>query len=202
MTSATPHPVIVGVDPSEQIDPDVVLRDGEVVHVREVQASDEDGVLALLDHLSPESSRRRFFTGAANLTAAAHWATESNPDRVGLVAMSASGEVVGHGVFVRMRGHCAEMAFEVAEDHRRRGLAGALLDRLAQAARDLGITVMLAEVLPENADMLAVFREHFITSEKRQDGVIHVTFAVTQSSERKVQRERLPENDRQGGTGG
>jgi len=61
---------------------------------------------------------------------------------MGLVAVSESGEVVGHG----------------------------------------GVTVMLAEVLPENADMLAGFREHFITSEKRQDGAIHVTFAITETA--------------------
>ena len=163
------------MSPFEQ---DVVLHDGEVVRVRPVQAGDEKAVWTFLDHLSLESRRRRFFTAAPDLSRAAHWATEAKPDRAGLVAVEASGEIVGHGVFVRARGQSAEVAFEVAEDHRRRGLAGALLDRLARNARDLGITVLHAYVLPENADMLGVFRAHFPTREKMREGVIHVTFPI------------------------
>jgi L-amino acid N-acyltransferase YncA len=157
---------------------DVVLHDGEVVRIRPVQAADEKAVWTLLDHLSIESRRRRFFTAAPDLSRAAHWATEANPDRAGLVAETTSGEIVGHGVVVRARGESAEVAFEVAEDHRRRGLAGALLDRLARAARELGITVLQAYVLPENADMLSVFRDHFPTQEKTRDGVICVTIPI------------------------
>ncbi len=161
---------------------DVVLHDGEVVRVRPVQATDEKAVWTLLDHLSLESRRRRFFTAAPDLSRAAHWATEANPDRAGLVAETASGEIVGHGVVIRARGESAEVAFEVAEDHRRRGLAGSLLDRLARAARDLGITVLQAYVLPENADMLGVFRDHFPTQEQTQDGVVCVTIAIARPS--------------------
>ena len=73
----------------------------------------------------------------------------------------------------------AEALPGILSSPQRRGLAGALLDRLVQSARDLDITAMQADVLPENADMLAVFREQFLTSEKRQDGVIYVTFAIT-----------------------
>ncbi|MDQ5835079.1 MAG: GNAT family N-acetyltransferase [Actinomycetota bacterium] len=158
------------------------MHDGEVVRVRPVEARDEKAVWTFLDHLSLESRCRRFFTAAPDLSRAAHWATEANPDRAGLVAETAFGEIVGHGVFVRARGQSAEVAFEVAEDHRRRGLAGAPLDRLAGAARDLGISVLQAYVLPENADMLSVFRDHFPTQEQTRDGVICVTIPIAEPS--------------------
>lgn len=165
------------------VSPEVVLRDGEHVRVRSVQADDEQALRIFFAGLSVESLRRRFFTAGADLSAAARWAAEVDPDRSGLVALSASGAVVAHGVFVRFGESNAEVAFEVAEDHRRRGLAGALLDRLARAGREAGVTVMEADVLPDNADMLGVFR-HFATHERARDGVVHVAFPTADGAAR------------------
>jgi GNAT superfamily N-acetyltransferase len=50
------------------------------------------------------------------------------------------------------------VAFEVAAPWRRHGIAGALLERLLDAAGERGLREIYADVLPQNADMLAVLR--------------------------------------------
>ncbi len=44
----------------------------------------------------------------------------------------------------------AEVAFVVEDAHQGRGIGSVLLEHLAEAARDAGITRFVAEVLPEN----------------------------------------------------
>ncbi len=53
------------------------------------------------------------------------------------------------------------MAVAVADELHHLGLATLLVIRLAQFAEDRQITRFFAEVLPENRDMLAVFRDGF-----------------------------------------
>ena len=51
------------------------------------------------------------------------------------------------------------MAFLVEDAHQGRGLAQLLLEHLAQAGRERGITKFVAEVLPDNARMIQTFRD-------------------------------------------
>ena len=70
--------------------------------------------------------------------------------------------MVGHAIYVRLPdSERAEVAVEVADDLHHLGLATLLMIRLAQFAEDRQITRFFAEVLPENRDMLAVFRDGF-----------------------------------------
>jgi hypothetical protein len=57
-------------------------------------------------------------------------------------------------------------------------IAGRLLAALQAAARDRGLRTLVAEVLPENAQMLAVLREHGPCRERLRDGVVHVEVPV------------------------
>jgi len=52
----------------------------------------------------------------------------------------------------------AEVALEIADAVQGKGLGTALLCRLADAANELGIQVLDAEVLAENRRMIQVFR--------------------------------------------
>ena len=74
------------------IDPtpvDVALRDGSTVRVRPVVETDQDGLRALLDRLSPESRWLRFFSAGANLDAMARWAASRAGGRgYGVVAVA------------------------------------------------------------------------------------------------------------------
>jgi RimJ/RimL family protein N-acetyltransferase len=142
---------------------EVVLRDGSTVHVRPAKPSDAPAVTLLLRGLSDRSRRLRFFSAFPNLATAARWATEVEDDRrYGLVAtVDGHGQIVGHAGFEREsdRPDRAEVALEIADAMQGKGLGTALLRQLAEAANELGIRLLDAEVLPENRQMIRVFRD-------------------------------------------
>jgi GNAT superfamily N-acetyltransferase len=154
------------------------LRDGLQVSFRSVFADDESAILGFLTGLSAESRRRRFFTGAIDLRA------ETRPeiagevgDHHGLLARAAGLGVVGHGIYVRTPGSArAEVAVEVVDDLHHLGVPTQLVIRLARHAEDRGIALFFAEVLPENRDMLAVFRDAFTTVSVTGADAIEVEF--------------------------
>jgi L-amino acid N-acyltransferase YncA len=153
------------------------LRDGRVVVVRPVQASDEPAILEFLESRSISTRRLRFFTTARDLRAAAHWAPRANGrDQLGLVALNAESHVVGHAAYARMYGPRAEVAVEVADDMHHVGLGTRLVTSMAQVAEQHGIAHFVAEVLPENGEMLAVFRDGFAPIQHRESGVIEIEF--------------------------
>ena len=142
---------------------DVVLRDGSTVHVRPARLTDAPEIERLLKGLSDRSRWLRFFSGYPNLGKAVQWATEVDYERrYGLVAISgADGRVVGHAGFERQPDHPdrAEVALEIADAMQGKGLGTILLGQLAEAANQLGIQVLDAEVLAENHQMVKVFRD-------------------------------------------
>jgi RimJ/RimL family protein N-acetyltransferase len=141
---------------------DVVLRDGSTVHVCPAKPADAPAVRLLLKGLSDRSRWLRFFSAFPNLAKAARWATEVDDGRrYGLVATTGrDGRMVGHAGLERGsdRPERAEVALEIADAMQGKGLGTALLCRLAEAAYELGIQVLDAEVLPENRQMIQVFR--------------------------------------------
>jgi GNAT superfamily N-acetyltransferase len=139
------------------------LRDGLTVSVRTVTRADEALIFAFLSGLSLNSRRLRFFTGAADLRAEAHrGAAGDDLDHHGIVATASGRGVVGHAIYVRLPdSERAEVAVAVADDLHHLGLATLLVIRLAQFAEERQLTSFFAEVLPDNRDMLAVFRDGF-----------------------------------------
>lgn len=153
------------------------LRDGSEILVRHVGAGDERPLLAFMQRLSPESRRLRFFSPAYDLESAARWAASADGiDHFGLVAFSSEDQIVGHAACVRMYGPRAEVAVEVDETWRHRGLATALIARLAREAEHKQIRSFVAEVLPENLEMLAVFHDGFDASPHVVDGEVDIEF--------------------------
>ncbi|MDX6680238.1 MAG: hypothetical protein QOG94_277 [Solirubrobacteraceae bacterium] len=146
--------------------------------IREVRAGDDAAIEQLLGGLDATSRYRRWFTAGVDIRQAERWA--SHPERVGAVGLLAFAgvEPVGHAVLVPCATRRAEVAFEVAAPWRRHGIAGALLKRLLEVAAERGLREVYAAVLPENADMLAVLREHGEHTESRDGGVAIVTIAA------------------------
>jgi acyl-CoA synthetase (NDP forming) len=73
----------------------------------------------------------------------------------------------------------AEVAFVVSDEHQGRGLGTLLLEHLAAAARERGITRFFADTLPDNRRMIGVFRDAgWVTSAKLEDGVVRIEFAI------------------------
>ena len=138
------------------------LRDGSTVSFAAPTPEDSDALLGFLRSLSLESRRLRFFSPACDLEAAADFAARADgTEHIGLIALDTDGRIVGHAACVRLYGARGEVAVEVAEDHRHLGLASLLLRRLAHEAANQGIRTLIAEVLADNHDMLAVFHDEF-----------------------------------------
>jgi GNAT superfamily N-acetyltransferase len=74
----------------------------------------------------------------------------------------------------------AEVAFMVVDDYQGLGIGAALMAHLAAIAHAAGIRELIADVLSDNAPMLAVFKKSgFPLSTKRESGVLHVTIALS-----------------------
>ncbi|HEY3143723.1 MAG TPA: bifunctional GNAT family N-acetyltransferase/acetate--CoA ligase family protein [Acidimicrobiales bacterium] len=167
---------------------DVVLRDGSTVHVRPARSTDAPGVEELLSGLSDRSRWLRFFSGFPNLEKAVQWATDVDYDRrYGLVATTgADGRVVGAAGWDREpdRPERAEVALEIADAMQGKGLGTILLGQLAEAANETGVQVLGAEVLPENHQMIKVFRDcGFPVKTHTIPGVILIEFPTSLSPE-------------------
>ncbi|HET9290619.1 MAG TPA: GNAT family N-acetyltransferase, partial [Actinomycetes bacterium] len=165
---------------------DVVLRDGSTVHVRPARLADAPEIERLLKGLSDRSRWLRFFSGYPNLAKAVQWATEVDYERrYGLVATSgAEARVVGHAGFERQPDHAdrAEVAMEIADALQGKGLGTILLGQLAEAANQLGIQVLDAEVLAENHQMVKVFRDcGFPVKTHSLPGVLLIEFPTSLS---------------------
>lgn len=175
---------------------DVALRDGSTIRVRPVSAADRPAIESFLQSLSARSIGFRFF-GGVNLDWAADWSIDVDyADRYALVAATGrDGTIVAHAAYVRTGPHSAEVAFAVADDWQRHGIATIMLAHLAAAAEELGIGVFTAEVLPANHRMIQVFRDSgYPVSLRLGDGAMEIEFPTSRSRETRAsfeQRERV-----------
>jgi GNAT superfamily N-acetyltransferase len=160
---------------------DVYLRNGATVSIRPVTADDEAATFEFLTDLCEGSRRLRFFSGAADLRSEARrGAAGDDAEHHGLVALAPGRGVVGHAIYVRVRAaKRAEVAVEVADDLHHLGLATLLMIRLTEFAEEHQILRFFAEVLPENRDMLAVFRDGFAAVSAAGQDEIDVEFATS-----------------------
>jgi GNAT superfamily N-acetyltransferase len=143
--------------------------------VRPVVPGDLPGLDSLLSGLTDQARYRRWFTAAPDIHRAAAWAADPEGQHaVGLVAIAPNRDLVGHAAFIPLDDARAEVCFEVAAPWRHQGVAGLLLDELMRRAAKRGLRALVAEVLAENADMLAVLREHGPCRELRNGGVVEL----------------------------
>ena len=164
---------------------DVILRDGSTLRLRAPMRTDTDALVAFFERLS-EHSRYLRFHGTRRVDAALveHFLEPDWVDRgalIGLLADAADNErVVAVAEYARLRDPAAaEVAFTVADDLQGRGAATRLLEQLAARAGEAGIESFVAEVLPENAAMLAVFRDAgFEESRTLGGGEVEVQFPI------------------------
>ena len=71
------------------------------------------------------------------------------------------------------------MAFNISDAHHGRGVGSVLLEHLAAAARENGVHRFVAEVLPQNRKMLAVFHDAgYEVTHRYEDGVISLGFDI------------------------
>jgi len=142
-----------------------------------MSADDAAGLLRFHHTLSPETTHSRFFSVHPELSAAElHRFTHVDHDEREAIVATVAGEIVGVARFDRLGGGGdAEVAFVVADSFQGRGIGTLLFDRLAERAREVGVSRFVADTLPHNRRMLAVFHHAELPMETVfRDGVVHV----------------------------
>ena len=159
---------------------DILLTDGGVAHLRPIKPSDAPRLVAFYDRVSPESKYLRFFAPYPRLSErdVKRFTQVDYVDRVALI-VTLGEEMIAVGRYDRIDKSQAEVAFLIEDAHQGRGIAQLLLEHLAQAARERGITGFVAEVLPQNRAMAQVFADAGYRMRKGiEDGVLAVEFPI------------------------
>jgi acyl-CoA synthetase (NDP forming)/GNAT superfamily N-acetyltransferase len=185
---------------------DAVLRDGSTIHLRALEATDAEALVALVDALTPESRRRRFFSTLSKLEGPLleRLIDVDQNDAIAVVA-ERSGAIVAVGRAHRIEpsdasdaldpdGLCAEVAFVVLDSLQGLGIATLLLESLASQARSVGIKRFVATTHVDNTEMLGVFKAAgFVSTVKRdpQDvAQLTVSFSTVDDSNSEAARYR------------
>jgi acetyl coenzyme A synthetase (ADP forming)-like protein len=176
---------------------DVVLRDGSTVHLRPVRSSDESALTALLDSLSVESLRFRFFTVRKSSRAEVRRLVGAAlPNDVALIA-ELGGRICAAASFTVDPGHAdrAEVSFVIADALQGRGIGTHLLESLADLGRACRLRCFDAYVLGANHRMMQVFRDSgYEVGTEIHDGVFHVVLSLARTARAELrQAERSEE---------
>jgi acetyl coenzyme A synthetase (ADP forming)-like protein len=160
---------------------DAILLDGGTVHVRPIGPNDGDRLLAFHAALSDDTVYRRFLSPKPTLTPAEveRFINVDHQSRVALVA-ELGDRLVGVARYDRAPGaDSAEVAFVVSDELQGRGIGTVLLEHLASAARERGITRFVGETLAHNRQMLNVFRNAGFAERTRiEGGIVHVELLI------------------------
>ncbi len=165
----------------------LVLRDGSTAGLRFTSGDDRAAMERFFNELSPESRRLRFLGPArASADLLDRLCDNSNPEQaVTLVVCRQNADVprlVGVGSYFAASQDTAEAAFAVDDRFHGKGIATALLERLAQIASDHAFRTFEASVLNENSDMLDVFRESgFDVRSSSDSGCVDVRLSLANS---------------------
>src|SRR3954471_18488655 len=163
-----------------QWEADVVAADGGTVHLRPITPDDADGLVALHGRLSDQTRYFRFFGPYPHLSQrdVERFTVVDHVRRVAIVATLGE-DLIGVARYETIAPGSAEVAFVIEDAHQGRGLGPLLLEHLAAAARERGITRFEADVLPSNRRMLRVFIDAGYSAERAFDAdAVHVTFAI------------------------
>jgi acyl-CoA synthetase (NDP forming)/RimJ/RimL family protein N-acetyltransferase len=167
---------------------DVVVADGGTVHLRPIRREDADELTAMHARLSDQTRYFRFF-GPYPTIPARDLERFTNVDydrRVAIVATLGS-DLIGVARYEGLDADRAEVAFVIEDAHQGRGLGPLMLEHLAAAARERGITRFDADVLPTNRRMLRVFLDAGYSATKAFDGdAVHVTFAIEPTAQSRL----------------
>jgi len=160
------------------------LRDGRSVTIRSLRPEDRSAMLSAVGRVSAEALYRRFFGPKRGFTDKEidYFVNVDFDKHVALVAViDESGEriIIGGGRYIETEPGTAELAFAVVDGYQGLGIASALLRHLVLIARNSGVRMLAADVLPDNGSMLAVFRKFGFVS-TRKAGEVHVVLGLDQ----------------------
>lgn len=176
----------VQADDLERWEADVALSDGGTMSVRPIRPDDAERIVDFHERQSPESIYFRFFSPRPTLSSrdVERFTRVDYTDRMAFIGLIGD-DLVGVARYDRHRARSdAEVAFFIDDRHHGRGMATVLLEYLAAAAREAGISGFTASVLPQNRKMLGVFTQAGFTSSSHfEDGVIEVELGIEPTPE-------------------
>jgi acyl-CoA synthetase (NDP forming)/GNAT superfamily N-acetyltransferase len=174
---------------------DVLLSDGSAVHLRPIRPEDAPAIVDLHSRMSERTRYLRYFSPYPRIPERdlERFVNVDHVDREAFVTVIGP-RIMAVGRYERLGPDSpdAEVAFVVEDAHQGRGIGSVLLEHLAEAARENGITRFVAEVLPQNGGMLRVFSDFGYQVQRRyEDGVVHLTFPIAPTERsREVQESR------------
>jgi GNAT superfamily N-acetyltransferase len=158
-----------------------IVSDNLHYHVRPIRPDDGPRLVAFHHHLLPHSVYLRFFSFHPELSSheVEHFTRVDYVNRLALVAESED-RLIAVGRYDSAPGdNEAEVAFVVSDEFQHHGIGAFLLDELAGAARDRGITSFRAETLCENRAMLDVFHHSgFPVTSSVEYGTVTLRFPI------------------------
>ena len=178
----------------EGVATDIILRDGSTLRLRAPLPEDEGAMLEFFAGLSERSLYLRFHGFPAMGPKLVTAFLDPDWEERGALIGCHEGRMVALANFARLRDpRRAEVAFTVADDFQGRGVGTRLLERLAELAGEAGIEYFVAEVLPENQNMMVVFRDAgFEMTRALEGGSVEVRFPIAPTER---YRERVAERN-------
>jgi acetate---CoA ligase (ADP-forming) len=159
---------------------DVILRDGSTLRLRAPVAADASALLEFFENLSDRSRYLRFHGFPALGRGLVEPVLDPDWDERGALVGMLGDRVVALANWARLRDRrAAEVAFTVDDAYQGRGIGTRLLEQLAAAASVAGIEEFVAEVLPDNRNMLHVFlHAGFDVLRELESGSVEVRFPI------------------------
>ena len=151
------------------------LHDGSTVEIRAQRPEDKEAILEEVRHASADTLYHRFFAVKRALSEKEqHFFFDVDfINHVVLIAVATRNgrpRIVGGARFIVTEPGKAEVAFSVVDDFQHHGLGAVLMHHIAAIAREAGVRELFAEVLSDNASMLAVFEHSGLIATTRREG--------------------------------
>ena len=143
---------------------ETIVRDGEEITIRPSKPVDERRIQEHYYNLERSDIQRRFFHdkasfGRNDVESASQVDYIKDLTLVAVVGEFGFGRVVGVGEYLLLiESNMAEVAFSISTDYQGKGIGALLIRKLARAARDNGISGLLAYTSPHNRGMIKLFK--------------------------------------------
>lgn len=160
------------------------LRDGRGVEIRALRPEDRDDFLAAVGRVGVDSLYRRFFAVKREFSEKeiSFFVDVDFVNHVALIAVveeDGKPVIAGGGRYIVTSPGQAEVAFVVIEKYHGQGIGTILMRDLIAIARRSGLKELIADVLPDNRQMLTVFQKSGLPMRtNRESGSLHVTLSL------------------------
>jgi RimJ/RimL family protein N-acetyltransferase len=160
-----------------ELERDVILRDGQKVHIRPIRPDDAPRLVAAYDRLSAHSAYQRFFSAMRRLPPdwARFLATVDYKTRLALIAERPGAgdvELLGVARYEPSADGAPEVAFVILDAWQNRGLGTMLFHALLAAGAARGFQRFRAWILADNMRMLDLIHRYCDIEQRHRDGAV------------------------------